>query len=542
MKTLLLLAFLAGVFNDETYLNSALILSGASCIEELDEEEIELYRHLHEHPLAINTAPRARLQSSGLFSVFQIESLLRYREEYGEILSITELSMVSGFGRETASALADFISLDSRNAPGQRENRRKEAEVMVRGSVKKDGRGDSSETQWTEGIKASLSYGDRAELHWASRTTYSDPAFKLGTLSAAWYGKRIPVKVVAGNFAARFGQGLTQWSGFSLSSLNSVSAFSRNGSGLSSTTSFSPSLLGVGADVSLGRFVLSAAGSWDGAFKPIGNIAWSSDKLSLGLTCTADGAGIDLRLGLPDTAVSAEVSRRWSGGFGAVAAIVWTPVYGTKVAFQGRFFEPSFKKDYSGAAACFENGFLTVSADAARHFDKEMSQYKMFAEVHPLIGSDTLGIRPALRCGARCRDGSWRMDLRGDLSASCGPWRLNARYNLLWCRSRAWLWYAEPGIKGSAYAAYLRFTLFRIDNWDDRIYVYERDAPGSFNVPAYYGRGLSVSLAASASVDGKKTRHRVHLRAAYTAYPWNPVPKASRLEIKLQYDCKWFWY
>lgn len=91
MKTLLLLAFLAGVFNDDAFLNSAIFLSGASCIEELDEEEIELYRHLHEHPLAINTAPRARLQSSGLFSVFQIESLLRYREEYGEILSITDI-------------------------------------------------------------------------------------------------------------------------------------------------------------------------------------------------------------------------------------------------------------------------------------------------------------------------------------------------------------------------------------------------------------------------------------------------------------------
>ena len=539
MKTLLLLAFLAGVFNDDAFLNSALFLSGASCIEELEEDEIERYRHLYEHPLAINTATRARMPSSGLFSVFQLESLLRYREEYGEILSLTELSLVSGFGRENALALGDFISLESRYAPGQKENRRKEAEVMVRGSVRKDG---SSDPLWTEGIKASLSYGDRAELNWASRTTYSDPSFKLGTLSAVWYGKRIPVKVVAGNFSARFGQGLTQWSGFSLSSLNSVSAFSRNGSGLSSTTSFSPSLLGAGADVSLGRFVLSAAGSWDGVFKPIGNVAWSSDKLNLGITCTSEGAGIDLRLGLPDKAVSAEVSRRWSGGFGAVASVVWTPVYGTKVAFQGRCFEPLFKKEYSGAAACFENGFLTFSADAAWHFAKGIPQYKMFEEIHPLIGSDSLGVRPALRCSSRCRDGSWRTDLRGDLSATCGPWRLNARYNLLWCRSRAWLWYVEPGIKGSAYAAYLRFTLFRIDDWDDRIYVYERDAPGSFNVPAYYGRGLSVSLAASAGVDGKKARHRFHLRAVYTAYPWNPVPKVSRLEIKLQYDCKWFWY
>lgn len=542
MKTLLLLAVLAGIFCDDAYLNPALLLSGASCIEELGEDEIEHYRHLYEHPVAVNTASRARLQSSGLFNAFQLESLMRYREEYGDILSITELSMVSGFGGDVSGALGYFISLESRNVPGQRENKRKEADIMVRGSVRKDDGASSSEILWTEGIKASLSYGDKAELNWSSRTTYGDPSFRLGTVSAAWYGRRLPVKVVAGNFAARFGQGLTQWSGFSLSSLNSVSAFSRNGSGLSSTTSFSPSLLGIGADVALGRLVLSVAGSWDGVFRPIGNVTWSSDKLSLGMTCTADGAGIDLRLGLPDTALSAEVSRRWSGGLGAVSSIVWTPVYGTKLAFQGRFYEPSFKKDYSGAAACFENSFLTVSADAARHFAKETSQYRIFAEFHPLIGTDTLGLRPVLRCNARCRDGSWRTDLRGELSAACGPWRLDARYNVLWCRSRAWLWYVEPGVRENAYAAYLRFTLFRIDDWDDRIYVYERDAPGSFNVPAYYGRGLSISFAASAGLEGVKARHRFHLRAAYTAYPWNLVPKAFRLEFKLQYECKWYWY
>lgn len=542
MKTLLLLAVLAGIFCDDAYQEPALLLSGASCIEELGEDEIERYRHLYEHPVPVNTASRARLQSSGLFSAFQLESLMRYREEYGDILSITELSMVSGFGGDVSGALGYFISLESRNAPGQLENKRKEVDIMIRGSARRDGGNNPPGILWTEGMKLSLNYGDRAELNWASRTTYGDPSFKLGTLSAAWYGRRLPVKVVAGNFAARFGQGLTQWSGFSLSSLNSVSAFSRNGSGLSATTSFSSSLLGIGADVALGSFVLSAAGSWDGVFRPIGNISWSSDNLSLGVTCTGDGAGADIRLGLPDTAVSAEVSRRWTGGYGAVSSIVWTPAYGTKLAFQGRFFEPSFKKDYSGAAVCLENSSLTVSADAAWHFAREVSQYRMFAEVRPLIGTDTLGIRPVLRCNARCRDGSWRTDLRGELSAVCGPWRLDARYNMLWYRSRAWLWYVEPGVRESAYAAYLRFTLFRIDDWDDRIYVYERDAPGSFNVPAYYGRGLSVSLAASAGVEGRKVRHRFHLRAAYTAYPWNLEPKASRLEVKLQYECRWYWY
>ena len=48
----------------------------------------------------------------------------------------------------------------------------------------------------------------------------------------------------------------------------------------------------------------------------------------------------------------------------------------------------------------------------------------------------------------------------------------------------------EAGYRQETVAVYLRYGVYRIDEWDDRIYVYERDAPGNFNVPAYYGRGM----------------------------------------------------
>ncbi len=49
--------------------------------------------------------------------------------------------------------------------------------------------------------------------------------------------------------------------------------------------------------------------------------------------------------------------------------------------------------------------------------------------------------------------------------------------------------YASPfdKFKGS-----VRATLFSAMDWDSRIYCYERDLPGSFSVPAYYGRGISI--------------------------------------------------
>ena len=52
----------------------------------------------------------------------------------------------------------------------------------------------------------------------------------------------------------------------------------------------------------------------------------------------------------------------------------------------------------------------------------------------------------------------------------------------------------EIGYKHPLWYLYLRQGAFMVDDWDDRIYVYERDAPGNFNVPALYGRGFWTSM------------------------------------------------
>ena len=72
-----------------------------------------------------------------------------------------------------------------------------------------------------------------------------------------------------------------------------------------------------------------------------------------------------------------------------------------------------------------------------------------------------------------------------------------------------------------------------MDKWPDRIYVYERDAPGNFNVPAYYGKGWSLSFAGSLR---PSRRHAFYLRLSYIGYPWMDSPKPSRTEVKLQYQ------
>ena len=46
--------------------SAVLFLSGASCLEELPQDELERYQDLAGHPLDLNLAGRARLTSTGL--------------------------------------------------------------------------------------------------------------------------------------------------------------------------------------------------------------------------------------------------------------------------------------------------------------------------------------------------------------------------------------------------------------------------------------------------------------------------------------------
>ncbi|MBO7585077.1 MAG: helix-hairpin-helix domain-containing protein, partial [Bacteroidales bacterium] len=76
------------------------------------EELLQWYESLLLNPLNINAASRSQLEELRLLSLFQIESLLEYREEYGAILSLSELAAVDGFNRDLVETLQPFISLE----------------------------------------------------------------------------------------------------------------------------------------------------------------------------------------------------------------------------------------------------------------------------------------------------------------------------------------------------------------------------------------------------------------------------------------------
>jgi hypothetical protein len=159
-------------------------------------------------------------------------------------------------------------------------------------------------------------------------------------------------------------------------------------------------------------------------------------------------------------------------------------------------------------------------------------QFRTFAKYARDISVWKFTLTPGIRLAARRKEG-WRLEGRGELKATLAPFEAASRLDVVRGKAVSWLFNAEAGLNREKIRFWLRWTLFCVDEWEDRIYVYERDAPGSFNVPAYYGRGQAISLAGAWKPSRK---HRFDLRVSYIEYPWNTEEKTSKLEVKLQYQ------
>ena len=567
-----LLAFAAGgAFG---FPEAILYFTGASCLEELDSTTLEKYERLHERPLRINEASRSRLQESGLFSAFQLASLLDARERTGDILSETELSLLDGFTAEFVRALAQFVDFGSSSPPGTVKKRRAEHDIVARGSW-------SAANNLAGKASYLLTLPSDSQMYLSS----------TGTLSAAVYLRRS--KIIVGDFNARFGQGVLLWSGVTLSGLSTLQAFRRNPSLLSPAASFgSTSHRGVAADFHLGKWTFSAALSLPGlrsrmdsalqgdtaestqqavTLLPMAGISLTLSSVTLGATAfLCDGRAAfsgDFRAGLRNLSLFGEFA--WDKAPAMLVGGIWHPVYGWKTALLARYYSADYKgslgasarawskvSDEAGCALGLQTPLGSLTLDYAFHPstlqisqgrpDAE-SQLKAIASVSREFGiaSGALTLTPTLRAAFRRRP--WdklpgRTDVRCDLYAGFDNWSLGGRYNAVWCNEMSWLWFAEvmrdydaaeqeggAGAHTPVWRAAVRFTLFKADSWDDRIYAWERDVPQSFSVPACYGRGFSLSL-----LCGVKWRHAaLHLRGVWRSWPWNITPKEDSAEVKM---------
>ena len=572
----------------DNLMKAILYLSGVDSEEELDEQEMERFSVLASSPLEINLVSRSRMATCGLMSQYQVASLMDYRLRNGDVLSVSELAAVDGFGEDYANALRPFISFASNALPGQTEigSKRLTNEALARSAVKgKD---------FNYGAKYRMNYGESFEFSSAARTKYSDKERfppSAWAMNMTYFGKRRIGKVIIGDFNARFGQGLTLWSGMSMSGLSSSSSFSKRPSGLSPLWSWSGigSHRGVAADFTAGRMVLSAFASFPGlrswceSGKPAeislmtgANITLHSRNGQLSLTgyCQTEPMNMPVR---PKTGkLSGDFRRSWRGvdyfgefawdfsgkSPGAILGAVFPLGGDWKLSSAVHSYSSSFGSDYTGgirgwtktsdehgATVGLEKAGAFLTADfAVKDRDRSKRQVRVLfrlplqlTKVMVLSVRITERFRPyeevlRYRTGARC-DLDWSSS---GLSARYGPsdkpaWKIRGRLEGLLCRSLAGLAYLEGGRKTDWFSAYLRGTIFIVDKWDDRIYSYERDAPGNFTVPAYYGRGWSLSAVSGCKLRlGRGRALKLYFRASTTAYSFMKEPKPSVSEAKAQ--------
>ena len=527
-------------------------LSGASSPEDLDENEIERFTSLAMRRVNINTAPESRLVASGLFTRYQAASVADCRKRTGDILSAAELALVDGFDEALASALEPFVSFATSTSPGRSslEHGRTAVESLARTAVRRNEDGGA----WNYALKCRVGDSDRWEAALAAKSPYGGSVWPPDAISgsAAVYGRGLLSKAVAGDFNARFGQGLLLWSGFSLSGVSTAGGFAKHPAGVSPAWTLSPGATHRGAAVELAfrRLYLSAFATADGLFG--GNLSYYARSGQLGVTALSEGrASLDWRWSLGTLDFFGEAAADPSVRAAAfVTGMTWNPAYQVKASVSARNYPSGFCDTYSGAqrssthtrdergfSAGFDYKTFTVTADWCEHPSKSTRQFKSIMKWTPTV---TEWLAGEARATARHRPADpcpWRAD--GRLSAMlAGPGGISLKGCAACARSRdfSWLFYVEGGWlrerSDSRLSAYVRGTAFKVDSWEDRIYIYERDIPGAFSVPAYYGRGVSLSAVASF----KHGKTSLSIRASMTEYPGMRERKPGKAELKFQFQ------
>lgn len=538
----------------QDWVGAAVALSGCASAEEMDQATMDHYEFLHLHPVRINGS-----RISALLTPYQVATVLDYRHRCGDILSPAELALVDGFSTEKVRALEPFISFESSRRPG-------EAVVdSLRLGVKVLGRAELS----CVAGKIMVDGGDLVQAGYARRLYFDGRGGGSFFAACSYPGGRF----LAGCFNLRYGEGLLMWSGMSMDATATIDGFSRRGGGLSPSWSWS------GDGTYRGFAGEYSRGHWNGmAF--VAENAFGGRVSALSRTGSY-GLGFKYENGF---ALSADVKQRlWGADFFAEAAfgtsvipsaaegsrIRWAMLGGLRLpladglsaalrlealpsAWTGRKYG-----EYSAALGCKYSGGRYVPIAGKTGFGSSERRHSVDAVARlrllPVPGTDprrhelkmtaSWGFRPdsLLRVDSRLivRYRSyepWRAELRTDVMLSDGRVGFKTRLHGCWSSGPGFLAYGEAGYTPGPWQLWFRATAYSTSAWASRIYVYERDIPGSFSVPACYGRGQSISLLASHTWRARRFRLKSAIRASCAWSEKKPGPSPGlKFQCTLEY-------
>lgn len=398
-------------------------------------------------------------------------------------------------------------------------------------------------------------------------------------------GRKVRVaKFIAGDFSLRMGQGLTIWNGLSFTGISSVGSLCRNASGavpyrswggsavnFGKNVKYKPStysLRGLASEISAGRFSTSAAVAHcpgNDLLAALGTVHYGlnhQESVNAFVRCSAEGK-------VRDAVISLEARGNIRGAdlFGeaafSIADLAPALLAGTRfkacerltLGFLARYYPSSYDVSYSGAVRsgtkCSDEHAVTAAArltagkfvdfkpehqldmsfDAAFHPSTRHLQLKFQSDYAWTSGS---GWAVKLRLLYRRRNYGQvnRAELRADLQWASGNWAANCRVHGLYGNGPGGLCYAEGAFRPSNMSIFVRMGLYGSGGWDDRIYVYERDAPGGFSAPAFYGRGLWTSLYLSAD---PCRAIRLWLRSSLVYGAGRPLQLETTLQLRFRF-------
>ncbi len=530
--------------------------------QELDEYEMERMNEFIVSPVRINEAGSQKLRSTGLFSAYQVAVIDDYRSEHGDVLSLTELASLDGFGEDFVRRLAPFVTLASTKGVQNDNASYMSHDLICRGLYKWRGdSGNDGSYAFKYRVKAGKTLTAAIAVSRSAGAESWMPSGFSGCLT--WKSQKTGLKLIAGDYNARFGQGLALWNSSMTPYLTAPDSFMKRPSGLSPTWSFSGSsaMTGLAAELSKGKFILSsmvafpgvkslAAGKNKISVMPAFNLAWYCRYGHVSCTNLMDfslmssktetlATSVDMALCLRGVNVFCEASADWfNRRIKATAGTRFMACEKIDVAVLLQMFQNEQYGIASSAAFSSDKCKLYWTLDAVCYPEPRGDEQNYSLQLKSYLSGD-VKILPYLwmkfKISERVR--SWghrtRTDARADLVFSQGYFSAVLRMNVLHCDKTAYAGYLEGSYSAGALSAYLRQGLFFVDDWDDRIYVYEHDVPGMFNVPALYGRGLWTSATAGYRLSDSV---RIWLRASYTGYHFMEaiIRKPGRAELRLQ--------
>lgn len=534
-------------------LEAILFLSGVNAIEDLQQSDLDRLNELSENKICINSASRSELLESGLFSPYQVASLLNYIQNTGDILSVDELAVVDGFNTQYASALSYFVDFQSDSKLGLNSS--------LRTRLKNCSKISSIAGNKNLGIKYDFSLENKFDV-------------KLGlsglkkmnsmTLASSFSAKKF--KFFIGDYNAKFGQGLALWNTLSMDSYYSSSSMIKRPTGFNLSSSFTASscLTGLGANYSFSKHSFSLGFAMPGfkenllrainkekiknviQYQGIFNYSYWGDRISLSTTANIQknpSFSTDVRTFLFSTDFASEIAvckSAKTGQWEAKAVFASSTTLGEYSRLSNNIL---YTPQVQSLSSCYD--FLS------RKSYTSLSSHSATAAINLLYkpSTDALSVKSFLKYKYTWNENHFylqtklnykakekyraKIDLLGHYTQAYYLFQTSFRLNYAYSKASSLLSYIEQAYlnESISLSIFYRLGVFFVDNWEDRLYVYERDIQYYFNVPAMYGRGYWTSFYLNWKFMRKS---KFSLRISYTDYPFMPIDKKKDARFELR--------